>query len=520
MAASLGAAFPGISSSFSRDREHHRRRGHGVVPVAANSSGGGGGIKTSTSPVGDFGLNLAEYEALPSIQAPKRVVLVRHGQSTWNEVGRIQGSSDFAVLTPKGEIQAETSRQMLIGDSFDACFHSPLARAKRTAEIIWAARPRPMLSVDDLREIDLYAFQGLMKNEGKQRYGDAYRKWQIDAPNFVIDGHFPVRELWVRAQNCWSRILSSQGSSILVVAHNAVNQALVATAAGLGPHYFRQLLQSNCGVTVLDFTPRFSGDGPPYTCLDRLNQTPSPPVAAGGGRKARCCLVLVCHGATESTVQKRFPSSDKETMNMLGVIQSRKTAELLLDVRAGNIFSGPQPCSVSTAASIAEVQEAADCLGADCVPRYVEVQTLPELDDMNWGTWQGKLKEEVAHRERWQDFLQHETVEGAESLAHLWERAGNAWKKLTLSLKDLEGTENSTAVVVAHETVLTALLAHCLDLSQAFLGSFRLDTAGVCVIDFPDGYSGKGVVRCWNYTAHLGRWAVPVTRPTLGDEEF
>lgn len=58
----------------------------------------------------------------PAIKAAKRVVLVRHGQSTWNAEGRIQGSSDFAVLTKKGEAQAETSRQMLIDDSFDVCF--------------------------------------------------------------------------------------------------------------------------------------------------------------------------------------------------------------------------------------------------------------------------------------------------------------------------------------------------------------------------------------------------------------
>lgn len=39
----------------------------------------------------------------PPIKTAKRVVLVRHGQSTWNAEGRIQGSSDFSVLTPKGE---------------------------------------------------------------------------------------------------------------------------------------------------------------------------------------------------------------------------------------------------------------------------------------------------------------------------------------------------------------------------------------------------------------------------------
>ena len=111
-----------------------------------------------------------------------------------------------------------------------------------------------------------------MKNEGKARYGDEYKKWQKDASNFVIDGHYPVRELWVRAQKCWEEILQHEGRSILVVAHNAVNQALVATATGLGPEYFRKLLQSNCGVSVLDFTPRNGGDGSPYVCLDRLNQ--------------------------------------------------------------------------------------------------------------------------------------------------------------------------------------------------------------------------------------------------------
>lgn len=50
---------------------------------------------------------------LPSISGPKRVVLVRHGQSTWNAEGRIQGSSDFSELTPKGISQAEMTRDMV-----------------------------------------------------------------------------------------------------------------------------------------------------------------------------------------------------------------------------------------------------------------------------------------------------------------------------------------------------------------------------------------------------------------------
>lgn len=72
-----------------------------------------------------------------------------------------------------------------------------------------------------------------MKHEGKEKFGSAFRQWQKDAANFSIDGHYPVRELWDRARGCWNRILAHDGKSVLVVAHNAVNQALVATALGV-----------------------------------------------------------------------------------------------------------------------------------------------------------------------------------------------------------------------------------------------------------------------------------------------
>lgn len=81
--------------------------------------------------------------------------------------------------------------------------------------------------------------QGLLKHEGKEKFGAAYRQWQVDAANFNIDGHYPVRELWTRARNCWNRILAHESRSVLVVAHNAVNQALVAAAIGIRPSFRR-----------------------------------------------------------------------------------------------------------------------------------------------------------------------------------------------------------------------------------------------------------------------------------------
>lgn len=509
------------------------------------------------SKVTDEGISQGAYE-LPEISESKRVILVRHGESTWNATGRIQGSSNFSELTAKGESQAETSRQMLLGDTFDICFHSPLQRSSKTAEIIWDNRQAPMVAIHDLREIDLYSFQGLFKEEGKARFGDAYRMWQKDAANFEIDGHFPVRELWTRAQNCWNEILTTPGKSVLVVAHNAVNQALVATATGLGPEYFRILLQSNCGVSVLDFSPpplhhlsSLSSDtdiaaeetegrkfnspkgGPPIVRLNRLNQTPSPPVVSGqsAGRKSRFRVIFVSHGASDSSFHGRFEASESEKLNMLGIVQSRKTAELLLDIRVDAIAFSSLLRSKTTADAISEVQEAADCLGADCIPRFVDMIEIPELNDFDFGLWKGTPKAEAAGTGRWEDFLKTSAAPGSgETLENLWDRAGRAWEKIREQLEQPSLPEDSelsepreegrTVVVVGHETVHEAMVAKSLNLGTESFGKFRFDSGGISVVDFPEGPRGVAVLRCLNYTAHLGRWAVPVTSPSSNDEDF
>ncbi|RZC82309.1 hypothetical protein C5167_045098 [Papaver somniferum] len=447
----------------------------------------------------------------PPIKSAKRVVLVRHGQSTWNEEGRIQGSSNYSVLTKKGESQAETSRQMLANDTFDVCFNSPLNRSKRTAEIIWDARKEAMIPEFDLREIDLYSFQGLLKNEGIEKYGEEFRRWQKDAPNFEIDGHYPVRELWVRARNCWDKILCHEGESVLVVAHNAINQALVATAMGLGTEYFRVLLQSNCGVSVLDFTPVDDSESP-HICLNRLNQTPKSSIAptSSAGRKSSKQLIIVCHGNVEAT----SPNSPDGPMNMLGVIQSQKTAELLLDLKVTSVVCSPRIASIDTATTISKVQEGAVCLGADTVPRLVEMKQLNELEveSIFQQSRTDPIESSFLHPGWLNSFEDQVTTD-------IWNQSGKAWKSLLDELSDeSEGERN--LVVVGHPAVHIALIGQCLNLTKEWMGSFHLDAGSISVIDFPYGPSGKGVIRCVNYTAHLGRWSIPVTKSSVDNEEF
>lgn len=191
-------------------------------------------------------------------------------------------------------------------ERFDKLFTSPLARATETADIVWNGDEGARKILQGLREIDLYSFQGLLKAEGIARYGEEFMTWQKAPADFSIDGHSPVVELWHRASIEWQQILQDPDvdSCALVVAHNAVNQALVGTAVGIGPEKFRRLLQSNAATTVLDFVPRIGG-GPPVVTIDRLNQVC--PAACTAWQSAAdshlcCVLSLITRGRWQSTV--------------------------------------------------------------------------------------------------------------------------------------------------------------------------------------------------------------------------
>jgi probable phosphoglycerate mutase len=71
------------------------------------------------------------------LRAPKRVVwLVRHGETTWNAMGWVQGQIDGARLTRKGRNQARQVADTLATEPVSAVYSSDLYRARRMAGVI------------------------------------------------------------------------------------------------------------------------------------------------------------------------------------------------------------------------------------------------------------------------------------------------------------------------------------------------------------------------------------------------
>ena len=89
-----------------------------------------------------------------------RLMLIRHGRSTWNAEGRIQGQAD-PPLDEMGREQARRLAERLHGEPIVALYTSPLLRARETAGIIGQALDVPVTPDERLKEYDVGDVAGL-----------------------------------------------------------------------------------------------------------------------------------------------------------------------------------------------------------------------------------------------------------------------------------------------------------------------------------------------------------------------
>lgn len=86
--------------------------------------------------------------------------LARHGESSWNVAGRIQGQSDDPVLTPRGHDQARLLARQVAGRRVRRILSSDLRRATQTAELISRATGVPVVTDRRLRERAMGVLEG------------------------------------------------------------------------------------------------------------------------------------------------------------------------------------------------------------------------------------------------------------------------------------------------------------------------------------------------------------------------
>lgn len=110
---------------------------------------------------------------------PRSLLLLRHGQSTWNDQGRWQGQAD-PPLSALGEEQAAeaASRLACSGSGFAAVASSDLVRARRTASIIAEALDLgPVIVEPGVKEYDVGRWCGLTRAEIDEGWPGMIAAW-------------------------------------------------------------------------------------------------------------------------------------------------------------------------------------------------------------------------------------------------------------------------------------------------------------------------------------------------------
>jgi len=158
------------------------------------------------------------------------LVLIRHGQTQWNEQRRTQGHLD-SPLTQTGLQQAERLGRSLRDLSPRDFFCSDTGRARQTAERIARANPGfpPVRPDPRLRELDFGEWEGLAHDEIKTRYPEVYRIYREDPASFRAPGGESFQDLERRFRSFAEELDFREDKTAIAVTHSGtIRVALLA----------------------------------------------------------------------------------------------------------------------------------------------------------------------------------------------------------------------------------------------------------------------------------------------------
>ena len=217
------------------------------------------------------------------------------------------------------------------------------------------------------------------------------------------------------------------------------------------------------------------------------SETASSPAGWTGARGAPTRFLLLRHGQTELSAQRRYSGRGNPALTDVGRRQAEAAAQFLAQKGGiASVITSPLQRAYDTAAT------AAKALGLD-------VSVDDDLIETDFGAWEGLTFGEAAERDpelhrRW---LRDSSVKppDGESFDSVANRVRRAQRRIIAEHGE------DTVLVVSHVTPIKTLLRLALDAGQGILYRLHLDLASLSIAEFyPDGVAS---VRLVNQTAYL-----------------
>ncbi len=182
-----------------------------------------------------------------------RLILIRHGETLWNETKRFQGISDIE-LSSKGRGQACALARSLKKEPLAMIYTSPLIRARQTADCIARHHACPVVVVDGLKELNQGQLEGLTGEDLRRDYPGFLPQWLMDPEETVLPGGESLGLLQRRA---WAVIedlaQKHQGETVAAIAHSFVILAILCRALEIPLRAFRRFRQDPTAKNILEF---------------------------------------------------------------------------------------------------------------------------------------------------------------------------------------------------------------------------------------------------------------------------
>ncbi|HTV74180.1 MAG TPA: histidine phosphatase family protein [Candidatus Acidoferrales bacterium] len=162
------------------------------------------------------------------------IYLARHGETTWNMIGRYQGRQESA-LSALGVRQATA-----LGDYFyerlargervpSRVISSPLLRCTATAQVTATRLGLPLETDERLIEIAHGTWEGRLRDELAQNDPQRYHTWRHDPATVSFEGGESLRDVDARWR-AFAASLAGTEEDVLIASHDAVVRIAILAA--------------------------------------------------------------------------------------------------------------------------------------------------------------------------------------------------------------------------------------------------------------------------------------------------
>ena len=175
-----------------------------------------------------------------------KVYIIRHGQTNWNIIKKIQGQQDIE-LNETGIKQAQEKIKTFNKYNFDLIICSTLKRAMKTAEILNSEKNIPIIYTDDLKERFFGELEGVISDF------DEDPMYNINT-NINDKNIEPVLDLYKRVSNVLNEVKEKyKDKKVLLVTHGGTSRAIEAYFKGTTNGIMPPETLQNCEIREYEY---------------------------------------------------------------------------------------------------------------------------------------------------------------------------------------------------------------------------------------------------------------------------